>query len=263
LQLNYRIRGKGEPLVILHGLYGMSDNWMSVARHFEDRYQVILPDLRNHGHSGFHPEHTYKAMVDDVIELIDSLHVERISLMGHSMGGKVAMLFALAYPERVKKLIIVDIAPKNYLNATNFGQETTNHANIIQKLNQHDISKCESREEIDLLYRDAFSNDALRMFLLKNVQRTKNGSFRWQINLQVLQQFLPHIMDGFTGENRESKVDTLFIRGGESPYIVPDDLFYIKKFFPNAQMVTIDDAGHWVHAQKPDLFVATAGFFLS
>lgn len=262
MQLHYRIKGKGEPLVILHGLYGMSDNWMSVARHFEDRYQVVLPDLRNHGHSEFHPEHTYQAMVEDVKELIDSLQLEHVYLMGHSMGGKVAMLFALAYPERVKKLIVVDISPKNYSNATNFGQETTNHANIIQKLIQHDIAKCESREEIDLLYRPAFSNDALRMFLLKNIQRTKNGSFRWQINLPVLQQFLPHIMDGFTGENRESKVDALFIRGGESPYIVPDDLYYIKKFFPNAQIVTIDKAGHWVHAQQPDLFVATAGFFL-
>lgn len=263
MELFYRTKGEGEPFVILHGLYGMSDNWMSFVRNMRGDYKFILPDLRNHGRSDFSDVHSYEAMVEDVKQLLDKLDIPKVVLLGHSMGGKVAMRFALQYPKRVKKLIIVDIAPKNYSNATNFGKETANHSEMIKIMMSHDLSKVSSREEIDDLFKPDLPDANLRLFLLKNIERQKDGRFEWQINLPTLSRSLSNIMDGFNDVRKESNVDVLFIRGSLSPYINPDDLFYIKKYFPNAELVTINGAGHWVHVQQPTVFKNTIRFFLS
>ncbi|MFB6316938.1 alpha/beta fold hydrolase [Saccharicrinis sp. FJH54] len=263
MKLFYRTRGTGSPFVILHGLYGMSDNWMSIVRKMEDEYQFILPDLRNHGRSEFSSNHTYDAMVNDLVELLDDLGLNKIILLGHSMGGKVAMRFALKYPDRISKLIIVDIAPKNYSNATNFGKETANHTDIINTLMSHALEGVSSREDIDALFSKDLPDPNLRSFLLKNIERNKDGKFTWQINLPVLKESLPGILDGFDNVKGENNTDVLFIRGERSPYIHPDDLFYIKKYFPNAELVTVKDAGHWVHVQQPRILINTIRFFLS
>lgn len=241
----------------------MSDNWMSVVRKMEGDYRFILPDQRNHGKSDFDGIHTYDAMVEDLREMLEELGLEKIILLGHSMGGKVAMRFALKYPKQVLKLIVVDIAPKNYANATNFGKETANHAEMMDVLSSKKISHAESRDEIDDLFKKDLPDLNLRAFLLKNIERGKDGLFRWQINLPVLKKYLPHILNGFDNVDGESDVDVLFIRGELSPYINPDDLFYIKKYFPNAELVTINNAGHWVHVQKPKILLNTIRFFLT
>lgn len=250
------------PVVILHGLYGMSDNWLSIVRKLEHRYKFILPDLRNHGDSDFDNDHSYNAMVADVLELLSDLNLNKVVLLGHSMGGKVAMLFALTYPEFVHKLIVVDIAPKNYLNATNFGAETSNHNAILNTLSSRDITFAKSRNAIDDLFKNDLKDKSVRMFLLKNVKRFDDGSFGWHINLPVLKGALNDILTGFDSVDNESLVPALFIRGGLSPYINPDDIFYIKKYFPNAELVSIENAGHWVHAQQPELLINTITFFL-
>ncbi|MFC0876518.1 alpha/beta fold hydrolase [Saccharicrinis sp. FJH2] len=263
MKLFYRTKGAGSPFVILHGLYGMSDNWMSIVRKMEGEYKFILPDLRNHGRSEFSDDHTYEAMVGDLLDLLDELKLEKVVLLGHSMGGKVAMRFALKYPERISKLIVVDIAPKNYSNSTNFGTETANHANIIKILMSHSLTDISNRDDIDALFAKDLPDPVLRSFLLKNIERNKDGSFTWQINLPVLHKSLTGILDGFTDVEGESFADVLFVRGDLSPYIHPDDLFYIKKYFPNAELVTIKNAGHWVHVQQPSILINTIRFFLS
>lgn len=263
MKLSYKIRGDGEPFMILHGLYGMSDNWMSIVRKMKGDFKFILPDLRNHGETGFDPVHTYDAMVEDVFELAEALGISKMILLGHSMGGKVAMRFALKYPQKVKKLVVVDIAPKNYSGYKNFGKETANHTEMMEALMRNDISTASSREEIDEAFKEDFPNKILRAFLLKNISRTSEGNFQWVINLPVLKDALKEVLDGFGDVDGVSKVDALFVRGDQSPYILPDDLFYIKNYFPNAELVTIPNAGHWVHAQQPGLLINTLTFFLS
>jgi esterase len=263
LKLFYRTKGEGSPFVILHGLYGMSDNWMSVVRKLKGEYRFIMPDLRNHGRSEFSQDHSYEAMVNDLLELLDTLKLDKVILLGHSMGGKVAMRFALKYPERITKLIVVDIAPKNYSNATNFGKETANHEDIIGILRSHSLAGVSNRDDIDAMFAEDIPDLNLRAFLLKNIERNKDGSFSWQVNLPVLQNALPDILDGFEDVKGESWIDVLFVRGELSPYIHPDDLFYIKKYFPNAELVTIKNAGHWVHVQQATILINTIRFFLS
>ncbi len=264
MKLFYRSIGSNlnPTLIIAHGLYGCSDNWISIAKQLEDQYHIILVDMRNHGKSPHALTMTYDEMVDDLKELIDDLNLNKVSLLGHSMGGKTAMLFAINYPELIDKLIIVDIAPKAYSKNNNI--VSAEHKKIITSLLEVKPSDFSNRKDIDNFLSNSIPNPAIRNFLLKNIIRTKDNKLKWQIDFNILYNNLPNIMgDVDTSNNQypESK-RVLFIRGANSPYIQADDIPKINNIFPFASICNIENATHWVHAEKPQIFIKRVKCFL-
>lgn len=257
--LHHLDQGQGRPLVILHGLFGTLDNWQSLARRWatEAGMRVVSVDLRNHGRSFHSNEHTYDLMAQDVLELFDYLQLGPDTvLMGHSMGGKVAMRLALDNPERLAKLIVVDIAPRF--------SNMEHQDDIVAGLQAVDFSTCTNRQEADAALAKHIRSVGVRQFLLKNLYRREDNTFAWRINLPVLAAQLAAI-----GEETISKAPflkpALFIRGGKSDYITAEDkLTGIPALFPNSQVATVVDAGHWVHAEKPEeVFELVKAFALS
>ncbi len=235
--------GHGQPLLILHGLFGTLDNWQTLAKRLAERYTVFLVDLRNHGRSPHSDEHDYDLMAGDVLELIDSLNIPTPAIMGHSMGGKVAMNFALKYPTRLTKLIVVDIAPKAY---------PPHHDEILDALRSVDLSSATSRSDIDAQLAKTIPQPDVRLFLMKNLHRKEDNTFGWRMNLEALDKNYEHIAAAVTAEVPFKK-STLFIKGGRSRYIQQEDIFgSIERLFTLVEIETIPDAGHWVHAQAPD-----------
>ena len=257
--LHYLDQGRGRPLVILHGLFGTLDNWQSLARRWatEAGLRVISVDLRNHGRSFHSPEHTYALMAQDVLDLFDHLQLGAdATLMGHSMGGKVAMRLALDHPERLAKLIVVDIAPRF--------SDMEHQDDIVAGLQAVDFTTCTNRQEADAALAGYVPNVGTRQFLLKNLYRTEDSTFAWRINLKVLAAQLAAIGEATTSAAPFLK-PTLFIRGGKSDYITTEDKLHgIPALFPNSQVATVVDAGHWVHAEKPEeIFEMVKTFALS
>ncbi len=266
MELFYREKGAGpRTIIIIHGLYGSSDNWLSIANALENKYRVISIDQRNHGQSPHSNEHTYQAMADDLKALMVKLNIEKATLLGHSMGGKTAMRFCLEHPEMVTKLIVVDIAPKSYASFSNYAEITANHQKIIDTLLDVDPSKFSNRRDIDKALKSKFPDKRLRAFMMKNLKKQKDGSYAWELNLKALKNNISEIMDGFSklpAKPEKSMPETIFIKGEKSPYIHDDDTMVINKFFPGSQIVTIPDAGHWIHAEQPELFIKTVKYFL-
>jgi esterase len=266
MELFYREKGKGEKtIIIVHGLYGSSDNWLSVAKDLEKDFRIILVDQRNHGQSPHSDEHSYQVMAEDLFELVQNLNIEKATLMGHSMGGKTVMRFCLEHPEMVEKMIVVDIAPKSYGSFSNYGEATADHSEIIDALASIDPSGFEDRKEIDKALKDHFPQKRLRAFFMKNLRRRKDGTYEWEINLEALKNNMQEIMDGFSDlspQTEKKMPETIFIRGEKSPYIQENDSMSINRFFPGSQIVNIPGAGHWVHAEKHDLFLKTVRYFL-
>ncbi|MCR5887749.1 alpha/beta fold hydrolase [Hymenobacter sp. J193] len=245
LPLHYRELGAGRPLVILHGLFGTLDNWQTLARRWAEQFRVIVVDLRNHGRSPHAPEHSYSLMSQDVLALFDQLSLPAdTTLMGHSMGGKVAMRFALDYPERLGRLIVVDIAPRL--------SDMRHQDDILAGLNAVDLSAIQSRQQADDALALHIPQPGVRQFLLKNLYRREDNSFAWRQNLQALTAQMAAIGEEITDPDPFLK-PALFIRGGKSDYISTEDKLYaIPALFPNSQVETVVDAGHWVHAEKPE-----------
>ncbi len=245
--LHYLDQGQGPPLVILHGLFGTLDNWQTLARRWatEAGLRVISVDLRNHGRSFHSPEHTYALMAQDVLALFDHLQLgPETTLMGHSMGGKVAMRLALDHPERLARLIIIDIAPRF--------SNMEHQDNILAGLRAVNLATLTNRQEADAALAQYIDNVGTRQFLLKNLYRQEDNSFAWRINLPVLAEDLAAVGEATTSATPFLK-PTLFIRGGLSDYITADDkLTGIPALFPNSEVATMVDAGHWVHAEKPE-----------
>ena len=267
MQLNYKKYGEGPPLVILHGLYGSSDNWHSIARTLSDKYTVFIPDQRNHGRSPHSDVHDFEAMKNDLKEFADALKLDVFYLMGHSMGGKTAMLFAADFPERIAALIVVDISPKSYRDEVEFSAETIDHASIIDALKELEIKDADTRKEVDKALSQKIKSTRVRQFLLKNLERDKNGNFYWILNLESLGKNLPRIMEGlpaakFNNGTGISAFPVLFIKGEKSGYILDEDYTRIRQFFPRAHIVTIPGAGHWLHAEEPELFLKNVEYFL-
>lgn len=245
--LHFREMGQGTPLVVLHGLFGTLDNWQTLARRWADAgHRVVVADLRNHGRSFHSDEHSYELMAQDVRGLLDhlSLDAATTTLLGHSMGGKTAMRFALDYPDRLARLVVVDIAP---------GFSDMRHQdNIIAGLNAVPLPTLETRQQADEALARHIPQPGVRQFLLKNLYRQDDNSFAWRQNLATLTQHLSAIGAEVTTPQPFLK-PTLFIRGGKSDYITAEDkLTHIPALFPNSQVETVVDAGHWVHAEKPD-----------
>lgn len=266
MDLFYRKYGEhGTPLVILHGLYGASDNWVSIARQLSVHFQVYVIDQRNHGQSPHSDSMNYSDMVDDLHAFFEAQGISKAHVIGHSMGGKTAMLFALHHPRLVRKLVVVDIAPKSYASFNNYAQITNDHRQIIDALMSVDFIHVRNRKDIDLQLANAISDASLRQFLLKNIERKKDGSYQWRIHLKSIDKNLPLIMDGFSGSKltaTEPAVATIFIRGEESGYVMDEDMLFARKLFPGAELITIPKAGHWLHAQQPGFFVKTINYFL-
>jgi esterase len=247
----------------VHGLYGVSDNWLTIASQLESKFRIILADQRNHGKSPHSDEHTYKGMSEDLYKLIVEKTDEKVILLGHSMGGKTVMRLALEHPEIVDHLVVVDIAPKDYGNFSNYAETTSRHDKILEALLALKPETMSSRSQMDAVLKKSFPGKALRQFLLKNIKRNAEGKYYWQLNLDALLNNMPEIMDGFSDlRGMQSNVPTLFIRGEKSPYIKDEDTLVITRMFPGSQIVTIPDAGHWVHAEQPELFLKTVLYFL-
>lgn len=252
MKLHYRETGEGRPFVILHGLFGNSDNWQTHGKRLSEYYRVIMVDLRNHGHSDWSDDFSYELMVSDVKELFDELGLRDAILLGHSMGGKAAMIVAQKYPELLDKLIIVDIGIKSY---------PPHHQHILEALNTLDLSKIDNRSQADEHLSKYIDSVGVRQFLLKNIYWIEKGKMAWRMNVPVLEREMDIILSEI--EHQECFVQTLFIRGGLSEYILDEDIPAIEDVFPDSEFVTIENAGHWVHAEQPDAFMdAVLGFCL-
>jgi len=263
MDLFYWIIGQGKPLVILHGLYGLSDNWLTIAKKLESNYTLIILDQRNHGQSPHSPDHTYQHMVNDLFEITNKLKLNSFYLLGHSMGGRVAMLFQSQFPMKVEKLVVVDVAPWNYSSEDEwFRSAYAEHMRIIEALKALKPEEIASRIDADRVLQQNNLDERLRNFLLKNLKR-KSGGFEWQINLNALENNLEHILFGVEVNSSSASVaDVLFIRGENSNYIPTYQVDRLKEVYPKCQVVSIPDAGHWVHAEKPQMFVSAVMSFL-
>ncbi|MGM0946938.1 MAG: alpha/beta fold hydrolase [Bacteroidota bacterium] len=251
MKLNFRKSGTGQPLVILHGLFGSADNWFSIARELEKNYTLYLIDQRNHGDSPHADEWNYRVMVKDLLELFDDEGLSEVFLMGHSMGGKTAMNFALAHPDRVEKLIVADIAPRYY---------SVHHQTILEGLNSIPIAEIKSRKEADEHLSKYIDEAGIRQFLLKSLGRDENG-FVWKINLPVITKNIEEVGKALPQDGKY-KGPTLFLAGANSNYIQQSDLPDILKHFPNYEIEFISDAGHWLHAEKPEAVIQQVRKFL-
>ncbi len=251
MKLNYRMFGDGQPMIILHGLFGSADNWLTIGKKFAEKYSVYLLDLRNHGLSPHSDKHNYQNMTDDLNEFITEHKLENIILIGHSMGGKVSMSFAINYPDKVDKLIIVDISPKKYQH---------DNLSLIEAMLLLDINTLSSREQAEKFLSEKIPDKATRLFLLKNLYRKNDLSFAWRLNLNALKKNISTI-EGSDIENIYLK-KTLFLQGENSKYIIDSDYPLIKKLFQNSIIKKISGAGHWLHAEKPEIVFNEINLFL-
>ncbi|MBI4853754.1 MAG: alpha/beta fold hydrolase [Acidobacteria bacterium] len=253
MQLNYLSYGSGEALIILHGLFGSLDNWHTLSKSFAEHYKVFSLDQRNHGRSPHSEEFNYSILVQDLLEFMEQQNIKVANILGHSMGGKVAMQFALSYPDRVAKLVIADIAPKSYPPTL---------IELFQTLSSIDLSRFSNRKEIDKDLAEGVKDFAVRQFILKNIYQNSEGKFSWKMNLPVIKKSYLEMSGSINLANTFSK-PTLFIRGEKSSYIEDSDVSLIKSFFPFAQIVTMAKVGHWVHAENPKEFFQIVMEFLS
>lgn len=244
MKLFYREVGTGGPaIVILHGLFGMSDNWMSFARRLEKDFHLYLLDLRNHGRSPHSAEMNYDVMAGDVADFIRGTIGSSCSVVGHSMGGKVAMKLAMEQGGLIQSLVSVDIAPKKYY--------TTQFRDFLRVMMGMDLSRLTGRGQADRILEEALGlPPATRQFLLKNIYRDEHNRFQWRANLMALYDNLELLLDGLRGGGQYDG-PVLFTRGTESPYIKEEDLPLMRSFFPSAHIVDIPGANHWVHASAP------------
>ena len=242
MKLKYKEFGQGEPLIILHGLFGTSDNWQTIAKQFAKNYTVFVLDQRNHGRSPHADDFNYKIMAEDLKDFMEQQWIYSARIIGHSMGGKTAMQFALDYPDMVEKLVVVDIANQTYQGG---------HEAIFKALFSLDLEKIKTRKEADAILKKQIEDFGIRQFLLKNLTRNKNGSYEWKMNLPVIYKNYQPILAAVAGSEDRFEGATLFVKGGLSPYINEENFKKTKTFFPNAELKIIENVGHWVHAQAP------------
>jgi len=249
--LHATIKGTGKPLLILHGYFGMSDNWKTLGNQFSENYEVHLIDQRNHGRSFHDAAFNYTLLVEDLYRYILHHQLEKVHLLGHSMGGKTAMLFAVTHPQMVDKLLIADISPRKY---------EPHHNAILAGLNSIDFSIQTTRALVDAKLAELIPEVGVRQFLLKNVYWIEKGRLAFRFYLKSLTENNAHIGDAlpngtfFAGE-------TLFLKGAKSGYITAQELPIIDRYFSKATVVTIANAGHWLHAENPKYFYnAVVGF---
>jgi len=252
MQLHFKESGQGRAVIVLHGLFGSSDNWHHIARRLAERFHVFTVDQRNHGRSPPSAEMNYPLMAADVKAFMVSRGIEAASFIGHSMGGKTAMQFALQFPDRVEKLVVADMAPRAHAPA---------HDKIFTALLALDLPAFETRRQIESALAPEIPDPALRRFLLKNLGRNSGGKFFWKINLRGLVDNDPRLREPVSASAPFTK-PVLFIRGGKSDYLRAEDEPRIRELFPRAQIRTIAGAGHWVHVDEPGEFLKAVLEFL-
>jgi pimeloyl-ACP methyl ester carboxylesterase len=255
MTLNYKSFGTGFPLIILHGLMGSLDNWQTIAKHFSQHFQVFVIDQRNHGRSPHSKEFTYELLVSDLLEFMQQHNIQKANFIGHSMGGKVVMNLALEHPDRVAKLIVVDVAPVEYEDR---------HSLVFKALFAVDLVSLESRQQAENILRQYLGKDESTVqFLMKGLYRDDDNKFQWRFNVQALYDAYQEISSGITS-TKPFEGETLFIKGEKSDYINASNFSEIIDLFPHNQLSEIPSAGHWVHADNPTAFIeAVDKFFLS
>ena len=240
--LNFKKLGEGKPVIILHGLFGSLDNWLSVGKKLAENFEIYLLDLRNHGDSFHDEDFSYEAMAKDLADFIERQNIQNPVIIGHSMGGKVAMKFAVSASVSFDKIIVVDIAPKAY---------PPHHQKILEGLKSIDLENLKSRKDADDQLSEYIKEPGVRQFLLKNLSRDADSNFKWKINLPVIDAQIENVGEGLEDRMASDK-PTLFIRGEKSDYISNKDNISIVSFFPNSEIKTVKNAGHWVHAENPE-----------
>ena len=260
MELFYRKEGSGSPLVIVHGLYGSSDNWLNIGKRLAEKHTVYMIDQRNHGRSGFSEEHTFDLMKADLEEFFEKHQIEKATILGHSMGGKVAMWFAADFPEKVEKLVIADIAPEDYMLMKDDSQFYL-HQNILLAMREIDFTLIKKRNDVEDRLSEKIDDHRIRQCLLKNVDKDKKTKlYKWRVNVDVLYDSLDEIVSGVNKSWLDDRIPitaypVIFIRGMKSKYILPEDEILIKEIYPEATIVDIPEAGHWLHAEQPTKFM--------
>lgn len=252
MRLHFKAYGGGEPLVLLHGLFGSSDNWLGVLPKLAEKFHVFAVDLRNHGQSPHSAAMSYALMADDLVEFLAERHLPGITVIGHSLGGKVAMQFALSHPDKVQKLVVADMAPRVYEPV---------HEPILAALLDLDLKSFHTRQEIEEALEPVVPSLVVRRFLLKNLGRDAGGGLYWKMNVPGLAENYSRLGEALTAAAPFEK-PALFVRGGRSDYIQAEDEPLIRELFPKAEIQTIAQAAHWVHGDAPDEFVSRVLKFL-
>lgn len=252
MKLHYQDSGEGHPLIIIHGLFGSADNWRSMARYFSRFYRVISVDLRNHGRSPHSDTQDFASMAADIEQLCSDLGLHKVRVLGHSLGGKVAMQFAAEQSAWVEKLVVVDISPRRYFSE---------HTPLMDAMLALDLKKLDSRSAVDAALADTVTDKSVRQFLLMNLQSGDEGLY-WRINLPALKANYPQLMAPVC-ENATVSANSLFVYGSSSEYVTDDDRALIRQQFPQAQFQAIEKAGHWVHAERPQQFKQVVEEFLA
>ena len=255
MELYFRKYGHGSPVIILHGLFGLSDNWVAIGKELAKSHEVYIPDLRNHGLSPHDPAMNYYAMAADLEEFIDYHEIQKPVLIGHSMGGKVVMQFLADYPGRASGAVILDISPVEY-------KARRTHLDILMAMKSVDVSSFSSRKEIHKAVAEKISDIRLQQFVLKNLQRSGNKSFSWKPNIDVIFESLDDVFAAVDMPEEKPEIPVLFVRGADSNYIRDEDLNFIEEKWSRLPVKTIPGASHWLHVDAPEEVIGVlTGFF--
>jgi esterase len=244
MNLHFQSIGSGQPFIILHGLFGSSGNWRTIAKSLSEKYQVLTVDLRNHGKSPHDDLMDYQVMTNDLFEFISQQKLHNPIILGHSMGGKVAMQYVLQNPTDVAALIVVDIAPVTYQHG---------FEEILLGLKNLPVNELTSRKQADEILSESIKEFGLRQFFLQNLAQ-EQGQFFWRINISAIFQHM-HFISGFPEQNSTFEGKTLFVRGANSDYVTDQHQQALNRYFPEAEIETVDNAGHWVHAEQSEMFL--------
>ena len=255
MNLHFKKYGSGKPLIILHGIFGISDNWVTFGKRIAELgFEVYILDQRNHGRSPHHYAFTYYALVDDLVEFIEQQGIEDPVILGHSMGGKVAMRYTLENPDDVSALIVVDTSMRTYVSHTH-------HRGLIDAMKSVDFSKISSRQEVAEIMSKQIDSKRIVQFLMKNLFWKEKHLLGWRINLEAIDLNMDAMYDGVFYSTIFIR-PALFVRGGKSNYIIEEDIPAIKKNFNNMDLVSIPEGTHWVHADAPEEFYNYVSAFL-
>jgi len=262
LKLFYREYGEGKPIIIAHGLFAMSDSWVPVAKQLAKTNKVYILDLRNHGQSPHSEFHTYDAMSNDFLEFMDNLNIEKATFIGHSMGGKAVMQFANSYPERVEKMIIVDISPRYYIHDDEFAKRTINHKRLLEVLQKVNLKDFKNRKEIINYFSEYFNDIFILQLIQKNITKNRVGEFKWKINVEALYSNLHEIVKEVKLTENVRNIKTMFVFGEASPYFIESDKHIIANYFNDAKIKIVKNAGHLLHIENEKEFIDYISLFL-
>ena len=260
MNLFYSKFGSGQPIIIVHGLLGCSDNWVTIGKSLSENFEVFLLDQRNHGKSPHNQNIDYDILADDLHNFITVNSISKPILMGHSMGGKVVMKYAKDHSEDIKSIIIIDIAPKTY----NINSPSSKLINaIIDNMINVDFNHIKNRTDVENILSGNIKDIRILLFILKNLKRNTDNTYKWAINIKSIKDNFNNFLQS-PFENNKNKIDipTLFLRGAKSDYITFEDILLIKNIFSSSQIITIPDAGHWIHTEQPELLISTIKLFL-